>query len=445
MSGLKLFYFVMFGQALSLLGTTLTNFGLGVWAYELGGNVSDFTYIAIASTLPGIVLGPFIGTLIDRWNRKWTLFFAQLGSSIATLILAVLFWLDQLQMWHILMVVPFASVCVTVLQVGFTSTIALVVPKDSLNRANASLSLAFGSIQLSGPLLAGVAIDQIGLKGVFLIDIFTFVIGMFTLLVANIPSPERRKIGEKFKLTHLWHDLVDAYRYMQSKPGVLGGLFLFTLIWFNVSIVQVLFVPMVLSLGTKTDLGFVQSMGGVGTLVGGILMVIWKGPERKMFAILGASAMISLGLVVVPMTTSVSLLAAGAFCVMIMAPAANTSSQTLWQKKTDPSYQGRVFSLRNTMMKAAQPLAFFVAGFLADNYFEPYMLEGELLASYFGPYWGMGEGRGVAFLISLVGAVTFVFVMITWCIRSVRRADIDVPDFDEEDEKTLQNKHLDKA
>jgi len=428
MSGMKLFYFVLFGQAISLLGSTLTNFGLGVWAYELSNEVTDFTTIAIASTLPGIVLGPFIGSLIDRLERKTVLFYAQLGSALVAIVLASLYWTDQLQVWHIIAIVPVASVCGTMLQVGFTSCISLVVPKEQLSKANGVVGLGFGSVQLAGPLLAGLAIDSIGLRGIFLIDIVTFVIGLLTIAVAVLPTPEQDPDKEKFTLSHLYLDLRDAYSYMQEKKGLLGGLWVFTLVWFNVSIVQVLFLPLVLGLGTRTDLGFVQSMGGVGTLVGGILMVVWKGASRQTYAILGASFFIALALVVIPIAQQIWMLATGAFIVMAAAPIAAASSQTLWQKKVDASYQGRVFSLRNTIMRSAQPLAFLSAGFLADTYFEPFMVEGQLFAQYFGEIWGTGQGRGVALMISLAGAVSAVVVALAWLVPGIRRADIDLPD-----------------
>ncbi len=445
MTGLKLFYFVLVGQALSMFGSTLTNFGLGVWAYGIAGNVSDFTYISIASTLPGIVLGPFVGILIDRWPRKAILFTAQLGCALVTLTMAILYWQDKLQLWHIIALTPLSSVCLTMLQVGFTASISLVVPKQSLTRANGALGLTFGSIQLAGPLAAGISLDTIGLEGVFVIDVITFGIGLMTLAIVKLPNPEKQEEQEPFEIKHLWHDLVDAYRYMKSKKGVLGGLYLFTLIWFNVAIVHMLFVPLVLTMGTKTDLGFVQSMGGVGVLAGGILMVIWKGPERKMLAILTSAAFMAIGLMILPLFTSITALAIGAMLIMLMAPITNTSSQTLWQKKTDPVYQGRVFSLRNTIMKAAQPLAYFCAGFLADKVFEPLMVEGALLHQYFGPYFGAGEGRGVALFMSLVGFVSLIYILITWCVPSVRRADIDIPDYDEEVEKTAPDKAMDPA
>jgi len=431
MSGLKLFYFVLFGQAISLLGSTLTNFGLAVWAYELSNEVTNFTTIAIASTLPGLLLGPFIGTLIDRVKRKTILFFAQFGSAVVTAVLAGLYWSDQLEVWHIIAIVPVASVCATMLQVGFTSCISLVVPRDQLSKANGMMGLGFGSVQLAGPLLAGLAIDTIGMRGIFLIDIATFVVGLLTIAIAAIPTPARDPAKEKFTFRHMYLDLRDAYRYMKGKKGILGGLYVFTLVWFNVSIVQVLFLPLVLGLGSRTDLGLVQSMGGVGTLVGGILMVVWKGASRQTYAILGTSLFISFMLIVIPIGQQIWMLALGAFIVMAAAPIAAASSQTLWQKKIDASYQGRVFSLRNTIMRSAQPLAFLSAGFLADNYFEPFMMEGQILAQYFGDIWGTGQSRGVALMISCAGALSAVFVLVAWMMPGVRRVDIDLPDVEE--------------
>lgn len=425
MSGLRLFYFILIGQSLSLLGSTLTNFALGVWAYKTGGSVTNFTIIAVASTVPGILLGPIIGSIIDRWNRKHVLFSAQLGSALVTLVLALLYWSDSLQVWHILLVVPIASVCGTVLQIGFSSIITTLVPPEGLSRANGSLGLVFGVVQLAGPLLAGVTLDQIGMSGIFAIDIVSYTIGLLTLAVVTLPALPQ---VAKDKATTLWSDIAEAYRFLKSKPGVLGGLYLFTLIWFNVSAVQVLMLPLVLSIGTSTDLGMIQSMAGVGTLFGGLLMVAWKGPQRKMLGILVASVVIACVLILMPVPVSITWLAGCAVVIMIAAPVATVCSQTLWQRKVPAHFHGRAFSLRNTIMKAAQPAAFLLAGLLADHVFNPLMREGGAWAPLFGPVWGVGEGRGVALMISLCGVLSLLMVLVAWGTASIRRADLDLPD-----------------
>lgn len=436
MSGLKLFYFVLAGQAVSMLGSSLTNFGVSVWILREYAD-SDiqttlYSLTMLASTLPALLAGPFIGSLVDRWPRKLNLIGSQTGAALCTLAIAICYWTDNLSVWALLWVLPISSLCGVSMQVGFTASVALVVPKDDLSRASGALGATIGLVMLMGPLLAGVLIDRVGLDMVFIIDLVTFLAGLLTLLFVMIPNPEHKPEGAT-SLKALITDLIDAYQYMRSKEGVLGGLALFALIWFNVSVVQALFAPLVLSLGSATDLALVQTFGGVGLLVGSVMMMAWKGAKRKMYAILIAAVLISVGLIGTPIAQEVWLLCAGAFLIMAVAPVANTSSQALWQKKTDPSYQGRVFALRNTIMRAAQPIAFLLAGFLADGYFKPEMAEGRSLATLFGPIWGVGETRGIALMISVFGSVSLLFVLIASCMPSIRDGDVRLPDFDEDE------------
>lgn len=425
MSGVRLFYFLLAGQSLAFLGSTLTNFALGVWAYKSGGNVTDFTLIAIASTLPGIVFGPFIGSLIDRWNRKKVLLGAQSCTALVILFIASLYWARELQVWHILLVVPIASLCGTTLQLGFTTVVATLVPQDRLSRANGALGMVFGVVQLISPLLAGIALDNIGLDGIFIINLAGFSVALLTLFVSTLPPTTRKEGTDK---QSLWQEVVEGYLFLKSKPGVLGGLYLFTLIWFNVSAVQVLALPLVLSIGDATDLGFIQSMAGVGMLIGGLLMVAWKGPERKVFGILVPSVLIACILIVMPIPSHIGWLAACSVLIMMVAPVATVCSQTLWQRKVPLHFHGRAFSLRNTIMKAAQPLAFLSAGVLADHVFNP-LMESDLAATtWLGDIWGTGEGRGVALMISLFGAISLVMVIIAWLTPTIRRGDLDLPD-----------------
>ena len=79
-------------------------------------------------------------------------------------------------------------------------------------------------------------------------------------------------------------------------------------------------------------------------------------------------------------------------------------------------------------MKAAQPLAFLSAGVLADHLFNPMMMEGTVASRVLGPIWGVGEGRGVALMISLFGAISLVMVIVAWLTPTIRRGDIDLPD-----------------
>lgn len=425
MSGLKLFYFILFGQSISLLGSSLTGFALGVWVYQTSDSVMDFTTILVASTLPGIVLGPFIGSWIDRLDRKRLLVGAQSGSAAIIVALAVLYHYDLLGFWHIIVLVALASVFATILQVGFTSTVTLIVPTDDLNKANAALGLVLGLVQLSGPFLAGKALDTIGISTILLIDIVSFLFGLGTLVVASVPAVPR-KVSEK--ATSVWEEVKEGYYFLKSKPGVLGGLYLFTLIWFNVSAVQALITPLVLSYASPSEAGLIMSVAGIGALLGGAIMMTWKGPDRRMYGILGAALAIAVVLVVLPVYSNLVWIGFWAFLIMALAPVATVCSQTLWQRKVPVHFHGRAFSLRNTIMKAAQPAAFLSAGFLYQSVFEPLMEEGAFLATVFGPVWGIGEGRGIALLISMFGVLSIIMVLVAWGTPAIRLADTALPD-----------------
>jgi DHA3 family macrolide efflux protein-like MFS transporter len=421
----RVFALILLGQSLAMLGATVTDFALGIWAYETAGNVTNYTMIAVASTLPALFAGPFVGVWVDRLPRKKALLIAQTGNALAILTLALMYVGDLLSVTSILLVVPFTAVFSLFLQVGFSASVALMVPPDRLNQANALIGLVFGIVQLAGPLLGGIAMDRVGLDNILIATVAGFVIALLSLMFSPIPDPGGR---EPRQAPSVWREISEAYQYLRGRPGLLGGLWMFTAIWFCVSIIQVLFVPVVLGFGSKTDLGMIQTTAGLGLLVGGILMVAWKGPQRLTLGIALPCLIIATCFIVVPLTTTVWLMAVASMIAMSTVPMASAASQTLWQRKIDAAFQGRVFALRNIIMKAAQPLAFLSAGILADRVFEPGMQEGGMLASWFGAWWGTGEGRGSALLMSASGVVSLVCVIWILCIPRIRRADIDLSD-----------------
>jgi hypothetical protein len=123
--------------------------------------------------------------------------------------------------------------------------------------------------------------------------------------------------------------------------------------------------------------------------------------------VIGADFVIAVGLFLGALRPSIVLFAVAAFIVMLVLPIANSSSQAIWQSKVDLDVQGRVFAIRRTFAQLAVPVAYLLAGPIADGILEPLMAEGGGLASTIGKYIGTGDGRGYAlfFLILAVASV----------------------------------------
>lgn len=88
--GFKSFLLIWFGQLISLTGSGLTGFALGVWVYQHTGSVTQFALISLFTTLPGIVFSPIAGALVDRWDRRWAMILSDSGAGLCTLSVALL-------------------------------------------------------------------------------------------------------------------------------------------------------------------------------------------------------------------------------------------------------------------------------------------------------------------------------------------------------------------
>jgi MFS family permease len=99
--GLRMFLVVWLGQLVSLVGSSLTGFALGVWVYQRTGSVTQFAFIAFCNILPGVLLSPLAGALVDRWSHRWTMLLGDTGAVLSTLAIAALLLGGQLEVWHI--------------------------------------------------------------------------------------------------------------------------------------------------------------------------------------------------------------------------------------------------------------------------------------------------------------------------------------------------------
>src|SRR5512132_3039034 len=95
------FFPIWIGQAFSLFGSSLVQFALVWWLTQKTGSATVLATSTMAALLPQILLGPFAGALVDRWNRRLIMIVADAGIAIATIFLIYLFATGQIQVWHV--------------------------------------------------------------------------------------------------------------------------------------------------------------------------------------------------------------------------------------------------------------------------------------------------------------------------------------------------------
>lgn len=432
--GVRSFLVLWVGQLFSLLGSGLTTFALGVHVYLETGSVTQLGLVYMMAFLPGILFAPFAGALVDRWDRTRTLLVSDCGAMAVTLCLATLLFTGAFEPWHVYVSSGLTSMLVALQIPAFASTVSLLVPKQHFGRANGLMMLAYSTSQIVAPVLAGFLLLSVQIHGILLIDLGTFLVAVITLAVVRVPRPEpsardgeeRRSGGEE--RTTLLSETGVAWRYVLSRPGFVGLLGFFVVLNFCVGFVDVLITPLVLSFGTSASLGTVLSVGGVGMLLGSALMAVWGGPRRRVHGVLGFSVVLGLGLCAGALRPSVWLVALAAFAFMFSSSVINGNYRSIWQAKVEPALQGRVMSLQNMVATSPLPVAYLLAGPVADGVFEPFMASGSALSGNAALAVGEGPGRGMALLLLVLGAVMVLSAVAGYLYPRLRLLEDELPD-----------------
>jgi DHA3 family macrolide efflux protein-like MFS transporter len=424
---MKIFSVIWFSQLISIVGSGLTAFALGVWVYQQHGSATQFALITLFAVLPGVVLSPLAGALADRWDRKKLMILGDCGAALGTLLIAVLITAGTLEVWHIYLATALSSICGAFQWPAFAATIPLLVPKQHLGRANGMVQVAEAAGLVVSPLLAGVLVVTIGLWGVILIDFATFLFAVAAMLPIRIPKPPATPEGHGPRST-LRADIAQGWSYIHTRPGLLALFVLFTSFNFIVGMAGILVQPLILSFASPAVLGTLVSIGGSGLLVGGVVMGIWGGPKRRvsgilLFLLIGGVLLLLHGL-----APSAVLIGVVAPLFLFTWPILNGSSYAILQTKIPPDMQGRVFALSHMIMQSSRPVAALIAGPLADRLFEPMLAAGGPLAGSIGRLIGTGPGRGIALLFMVLGVLEILTAVAGYLHPRLRHLETELPD-----------------
>ncbi|HEX8146845.1 MAG TPA: MFS transporter [Pyrinomonadaceae bacterium] len=423
---LWLFGLMWFGQLISGIGSGLTTFAMGVWVYQQTGSAARFTFIALLSALPSLAMMPVAGALVDRWDKRWTMILSNCASALCVLAMLLVALNGRLDIWHIYLCVLALSVSGTLQGLAYYPAITLCVPKRLLGRVSGMTHASQATTQIAAPMLGGLMIAAMGIQTIFLVDFVTYLFGIVTLLIVRIPELAKREAGGG--RSSLLKEALYGWTYVRERTSLLLLMLYFASTNFLLTMALVLLAPMVLSFTTPQWLGTLNSVSGVGLLAGSLAMTTWGGPKDRVRGVLGFGLLVAASLACIGLRPNPLLIAPALFALYFSIPLVNGSSQALWQCKTAPEVQGRVFALRRMVASSLAPVSFFLAGPLADRWFEPLLAEGGGLSGSVGRVLGVGPGRGMALVFVLAGCLTVIIQALAFRLPSLRLAESLLPD-----------------
>lgn len=353
------------GQTISLIGTWLTRVATGWLVYRLTDDAFLLGIAGFAGQIPTFLIAPFAGVLIDRWNRHRVLVVTQIFSLVQSALLAYFALTNTIDVAHII-VLNIMQGLINAFDTPARQAFVVEMIEDRADLPNAIAlnSSMVNAARLLGPSIAGVLIAATNEGWCFLIDAFSYVAVIASLLAMKVPARARTT-----RRRRLVDELREGARYVAGHGAIRSVLILLavvSLMGMPYVVLMPIMAKKVLLGGAHTN-GFLMSASGVGALAGAFYLARRRSVQGLGRVIALAAAGFGLGLIMFSRSTtlwlSMLLLVFTGFSMIVQMAASNTVIQTL----VDEDKRGRVMAFYTMAFFGMTPLGSLFAGLLARS------------------------------------------------------------------------------
>lgn len=406
---LKNFLILWSTQSISQLGSSMTAYALTLWLYEKTGSSLSTAALAICSYAPYVLMSIFAGALTDRLDKKKIMLCCDTFAAMCTVTILVLFRTGQLAVWHLYLLNAVSGLMNTVQQPASDVAMTMIIPQAHYQRTSGLQSLSRSLISILNPLIATALYSLAGLQLVIAIDLGSFAIAFWALLLfIRIPKTEAQQGESILSLAK------GGLSFLKRNPMIL------TLILFmaGVNLVASAFDATLPGYvlpnpkGGSRVLGIVTSCSGIAMILGSLLVSVLPKPKNRV-RVIYLTMLFSLGTenFLLAFAREPWLWCVGQVIGWLLVPIMSANLDVILRTSIPLELQGRVYACRNTFQFFTIPIGLFLGGFAVDNIFEPLMAQ--CTAPVLNALFGSGKGSGAAMMMGVLGILGAGFCLAT--------------------------------
>jgi MFS family permease len=358
------------GQSLSLLGTQVTVIAMPLVALQALHATSAQMGILGALARAPFVLFLFAGVWADRVRRRPTMIVTDLGRGIAIGLIPVLFYLHDLQIVWLYLIVLVAGTLGVFFEVSNQAFIPSLVESDLVPEGNAKFQISQSVAQVAGPSVAGLLITFVSAAGVIVIDAISYFVGAIASIM--IRQPEAPPGGDS-RPPKLFAAIGAGLKWVWVQPVIRPMMFataFYMTFTAGIQALYVFYLSTVLHLASSW-IGFTLAFLGVGAVIGSLLSLkvlrrFGPGPSAFWATVAGNGAFLIVPLAGGPEWLAIGLLALAQALVGVSGPIAQVSMGSLRMRLTPNDMQGRVVATFRGLSLGLAPVGALVAGVVAQ-------------------------------------------------------------------------------
>jgi DHA3 family macrolide efflux protein-like MFS transporter len=362
------FWLLWGSQAVSLAGSFAVQFAIIWWLTATTGSATVLATATMIGLLPQVLLGPFFGALVDRWNRKRIMLIADSVIAIASAWLAWMFYIDAATATHVFVVLGVRAVGAAIHGPAMLASTTLMVPEEHYVRVQGlNQALTNGSPLLAAP-LGALLVSTLPMSAVMMVDVLTALIAVVPLVFVAIPQPDEDEKNDASQ--SIFADVAEGIRYLRDRKEqmylIVGATFV------NFCIVPAFALLPLLVLqefnGGAYYLSVLQLIFGVGGVIGGSVLASWGGFERRVYTVILGFTLMGVGTLLIGVAPNSASWLPGVALFLVGTAAAliNGAIMAILQARVAADYQGRLFTLLASIAGAITPFALLLAAPIAE-------------------------------------------------------------------------------
>jgi len=358
----KQFAIIYTGQAFSILGSAAVQFAVIWWLTIQTGSAITLTIASVASFLPNMLIGPFAGVWIDRYNRRTVMIAADGLVALSSIVLGAAFVLLQTPpIWFIYFVLFLRGLGNTFHGPAMQAAIPMFVPTDMLTKAGGWGNMIQSLSNMLGPVLGAALMTFLPMAAIMLVDILGAAFAIVCLLFIIIPD-----IPQTNAKMNVFSDMKQGFISMKANKPLMA-------VFFPMLLMTILYMPLgalfpllvrIHFMGEAWHNGIVEFVFAGGLLFSSLIIGVWGGMKRRFFM-----ASLAIGLMGLATLISGALPTSGfwifVICCFFLGASGtfiNVPVMAYVQESIAPEMMGKVFSLLMTAMTISMPIGLLVAG-----------------------------------------------------------------------------------
>ena len=364
---------LLLGNSIGHLGSSILSFVLGLYILKkLNCSIFFYSLSQIIGPLVAIFLLPILGSAIDKYNKNRIIRFSQFLSAISLFLFIITSRKIEIEYIHIIGLLIILKLSDQILSTSLNSSTINIVDEEDIQSFRAHLQIIQAVSMVLSPIIAVFIIDKFALIGILLIEMFMELLVLVIYWKVDFNKNTKKEVNESQSLLLLFKEGIDfIFKYKK----IVFGLAFVLVVNFILGIVNIglPFVEIkILNLSSK-NYALNDSILAIGLLIGSLISSKIKSQKtlniaRNSISLISLVTFVLGLLLTLELTKNIwSIILAGYFLIIGISITICNILLSSWSILNIPQeFQGRVFSILNTLTQVSLPLSMLLFGYLFE-------------------------------------------------------------------------------